>query len=399
MPRNKIQFVRDHEPEKAVLVAVSLKQPGQEYSATEYLDELELLVKTAGALTVGRFIQKLEKPSSKTYIGSGKLEEIRDFVALHKADMVVFDDELSPAQIRNLETEFKEVKILDRSSLILHIFAQNAQTAQAKWQVALAQNHYLLPRLTRMWTHLSKQKGGIGMRGPGEQEIETDRRALRNQINVLKERLRNIEGQSAVQRKGRAAKPRIALVGYTNVGKSTIMNLLTKADILAENKLFATLDTTVRKWSPQKPDGKIEECLISDTVGFIRKLPHELIESFKSTLSEVLEADLLLHVVDAGSPHFEAQMEVVKETLKDIGAGKKPVLLVFNKIDAYVAPKDDFGTETMSLEDFEKSWMAKEHHPVVFISATRKQNTARLQEAILTELGKIQKINKQGQPY
>lgn len=399
MPRNKIQFVRDHEPEKAVLVAVALKQPGQEYSATEYLDELELLVQTAGALTLGRFIQKLDRPSSKTYIGSGKLEEIRDFVALHKVDMLVFDDELSPAQIRNLEAAFKEVKILDRSSLILHIFAQNAQTAQAKWQVALAQNHYLLPRLTRMWTHLSKQKGGIGMRGPGEQEIETDRRALRNQINILKERLRNIEGQSAVQRKGRTAKPRIALVGYTNVGKSTIMNLLTKADILAENKLFATLDTTVRKWSPQTADGKIEECLISDTVGFIRKLPHELIESFKSTLSEVLEADLLLHVVDAGSPHFEAQMDVVKETLNDIGAGKKPVLLVFNKIDAYVAPKDDFGTETMSLEDFEKSWMAKEHHPVVFISATRKQNTARLQEAILRELGKLNKLNKHTQPY
>lgn len=391
MPRNKIQFVRDHEPEKAVLVAVALKQPGQEYSATEYLDELELLVQTAGALTIGRFIQKLDRPSSKTYIGSGKLEEIRDFVALHKADMLVFDDELSPAQIRNLESEFKEVKILDRSSLILHIFAQNAQTAQAKWQVALAQNHYLLPRLTRMWTHLSKQKGGIGMRGPGEQEIETDRRALRNQINILKERLKNIEGQSAVQRKGRTAKPRIALVGYTNVGKSTIMNLLTKADILAENKLFATLDTTVRKWSPQNQDGQIEECLISDTVGFIRKLPHELIESFKSTLSEVLEADLLLHVVDAGSPHFEAQMQVVKETLSEIGAGTKPVLLVFNKIDAYVSPKDDFGKETMSLEEFEKSWMAKEHHPVVFISAKGKENINKLQEAILEQLRGIKK--------
>ncbi len=399
MRRNQTQFVRDHEPEKAVLVAAALKQPGQEYSASEYLDELEMLVHTAGANTIGRFIQKLDKPAPKTYIGSGKLEEIRDFVALHKADMVVFDDELSPAQIRNLESEFKEVKILDRSSLILHIFAQNAQTAQAKWQVALAQNHYLLPRLTRMWTHLSKQKGGIGMRGPGEQEIETDRRGLRNQINILKERLKSVEGQAAVQRKGRESKPRIALVGYTNVGKSTIMNLLTKADILAENKLFATLDTTVRKWSPLNEHGQIEECLISDTVGFIRKLPHELIESFKSTLSEVLEADLLLHVVDAGSPHFEAQMDVVKDTLKEIGAGEKPVLLVFNKIDAYVAPKDDFGIETMSLEDFEKSWMAKEHHPAVFISAAKKQNTNQLQEAILKQIHKIKKGITKSVPY
>ncbi|MEN9510494.1 MAG: hypothetical protein RLZZ370_313 [Bacteroidota bacterium] len=386
MRRNKTQFVRDHEPETAVLVAVSIKQSNDEYSAEEYLDELALLVHTAGAKTIGRFIQKLDRPSSKTYVGSGKLEEIVAFVTEHKADMVVFDDELSPAQIRNLEGEFKDVKILDRSNLILHIFAQNAQTAQAKWQVALAQNHYLLPRLTRMWTHLSKQKGGIGMRGPGEQEIETDRRALRNQIQVLKDRLKNIEGQAAVQRKGRSSKPRIALVGYTNVGKSTIMNLLTKADILAENKLFATLDTTVRKWDPVDSMGNINACLLSDTVGFIRKLPHELIESFKSTLSEVLEADLLLHVVDAGSPHFEKQMEVVKETLNEIGAGKKPVLLVFNKIDAYVAPKDDFGIETMSLEDFERSWIAKEHHPVVFISASEKTNTQQLQEAILKEL-------------
>ncbi len=386
MRRNKTQFVRDHEPETAVLVAVSIKQSKDEYSAEEYLEELALLVHTAGAKTIGRFIQKLDRPSSKTYVGSGKLEEIVAFVAEHKADMVVFDDELTPAQIRNLEAEFKDVKILDRSNLILHIFAQNAQTAQAKWQVALAQNHYLLPRLTRMWTHLSKQKGGIGMRGPGEQEIETDRRALRNQIQVLKDRLKNIEGQAAVQRKGRSAKPRIALVGYTNVGKSTIMNLLTKADILAENKLFATLDTTVRKWDPMDNKGSITSCLLSDTVGFIRKLPHELIESFKSTLSEVLEADLLLHVVDAGSPHFEKQMEVVKETLNEIGAGKKPVLLVFNKIDAYVAPQDDFGAETMSVEAFERSWMAKEHHPVVFISASEKTNINQLQEAILKEL-------------
>jgi len=383
----KIQFVAHREPEKAVLVAVELKHPNLTYEASEYLDELEMLASTAGAVTIGRFIQRLDHPNPRSYIGTGKLAELKEFVESQKADMVIFDDELSPSQIRNLEHELKDVKILDRSNLILHIFAQNARTAQAKWQVELAQSKYLLPRLTRMWTHLSKQKGGIGMRGPGEQEIETDRRALRNKIDILRERLREIEGQSAVRRKGRSGKVRIAMVGYTNVGKSTIMNLLTQADILAENKLFATLDTTVRKLVLPDDDGRMVECLLSDTVGFIRKLPHELIESFKSTLAEVVEADFLIHVVDAGSQHFEEQMQIVKDTLGEIGAGDKPVLLVFNKIDAYHAPEDDFGNPTMTLEEFEKSWIARENHPAVFISAANKQNIGKLQEWIVL-LGK-----------
>lgn len=389
MVKKKVLFDAHKDAEKAILVAVEIKHPHHGYKASEYLDELEMLAQTAGAQTLKRFVQRLDHPSSRTYVGSGKLDEIKAYVTEYKVDMVIFDDELSPSQIRNLEQEFKDIKILDRSSLILHIFAHNARTSQARWQVELAQSRYLLPRLTRMWTHLSKQKGGIGMRGPGEQEIETDRRALRNRIALLTDRLRTVEGQAQERRRGRDQKMRIALVGYTNVGKSTLMNLLTKADILAENKLFATLDTTVRKLVLPDAQGHMTECLLSDTVGFIRKLPHELIESFKSTLAEVVEADLLLHVVDASSPHFEEQMQVVKDTLKEIGAEDKPVLLVFNKVDAYHAPEDDFGEPTMTLKEFENSWIARENHPAVFVSAKNKENIQRLHSLIVDMVNEL----------
>ncbi len=346
----------------------------------DYLNELEALVTTAGADTLGRITQSLDYPNPKTYLGEGKLEELQQLKQVKNADILVFDDELSPSQIRNLEKYFNETKIIDRSMLILDIFSKNAKTAQAKMQVELAQNQYFLPRLTKLWTHLSKQKGGIGMKGPGETEIETDRRVIRTNITKLKERLALIEKQSYVQRQGRKDKTRVALVGYTNVGKSTIMNLLSNADILAENKLFATLDSTVRKVVFPDPnnEGEYVPVLLSDTVGFIRKLPTLLVESFKSTLAEVVEADVLLHVIDISHPEFEDQMELVKKTLFEIGAKDKPTLLVFNKIDQYLAQNPE-----TSIDEFEKSWLIKEHSPVVFISALEKTNIEHFKSEII----------------
>lgn len=377
--------------EYAVLVGVDY--PAQEGRLDEFLDELQQLAATAGAETIKRFTQKLPYPNPRTYLGTGKLEELVQWVKSRQADMVIFDDELSPSQIRNLEAEMPDVKVLSRTHLILDIFARNARTAQAKIQVELAQSVFLLPRLTRMWTHLSRQKGGIGLRGPGETEIETDRRALRNKISVLRERLQHIEKTARTQRASREGMYRVALVGYTNVGKSTIMNLLSKADVLVENKLFATLDATVRKIVLPHPTDDLKNIpiLISDTVGFIRKLPTQLVESFKSTLAEALEADLLVHVVDISSPHFEEQMRSVKETLLAIGAGNKPELIVFNKIDAFRAAPDDFhiGHTGLTATQFEKSWVARENAPAVFISATGKDNVDALKLALTTQLLQI----------
>lgn len=353
------------EKEKAVLVGVVSQHQTKE-QAEEYLDELAFLAETAGAETVGRFLQKLERPDSRSYIGKGKLDEVANFVKHAEVDLVVFDDELSPAQIRNLEQSLS-CKILDRSNLILDIFAARAQTAQARTQVELAQNQYLLPRLTRMWTHLQKQKGGIGMKGPGEKEIETDRRAIRNRIALLKEKLITIDKQNQTQRKGRGAIPRVALVGYTNVGKSSLMNLLSKADVFAENKLFATVDSTVRKVVLDQ-----SAFLLSDTVGFIRKIPTHLIESFKSTLDEVREADILLHVVDISHPGFEDQLIVVEETLRDLKVLDKPSLLVFNKMDLFLKNNPE-----MSENDLKKSWMAKDRD-AVFISVLKKDGIEEL---------------------
>lgn len=356
--------------EKAILVGVHVKSE-RINRLNDYLDELEALATTAGAETCGRVTQNLDFPDPRTYLGEGKLNELHTMVKVQEADMVIFDDELTPSQIRNIERVLKDIKLLDRSMLILDIFSKNAKTAQAKTQVELAQNQYFLPRLTKLWTHLSKQKGGIGMKGPGETEIETDRRVIRSNITKLKARLELIEKQNLVQRQHRTDKKRVALVGYTNVGKSTIMNLLSHADILAENKLFATLDSTVRKvvLEDQVEMGRYVPILLSDTVGFIRKLPTLLIESFKSTLAEVVEADALIHVVDVSSPEFEAQMALVNQTLFDIGVKDKPILLVFNKVDAYIAQYPD-----TKLTEFQNSWLSKAHAPVVFISATEKTN-------------------------
>jgi GTP-binding protein HflX len=355
--------------ERAILVGVVT--PGEKEAQTkEYLDELAFLVDTAGGKVEKVFTQKMLKPERATFVGTGKLEEIKAYVKSEEIDTVVFDDELSPSQLRNIDRELG-VKVLDRSNLILDIFANRAQTAQAKTQVELAQLQYVLPRLTGMWTHLERQKGGIGMRGPGETQIESDRRIILNKISLLKERLRNIDRQNETQRKNRGQLIRVALVGYTNVGKSTIMNMLSKSEVFAENKLFATLDTTVRKVV-------IENLpfLLSDTVGFIRKLPHHLVECFKSTLDEVREADLLIHVVDVSHPNFEDQINTVNETLKDIGAIDKDMILVFNKIDAYVSPEVEEGDEDrkLTLEDFKNSWMSHGKVPVLFISATQKEN-------------------------
>ncbi len=372
--------------ETAVLIAVQ-PQGQRDAQAKEYLDELEFLAETAGVKTLKKFTQKLEYPDPRTYIGKGKLEEVRLYVEEYKADTVIFDDELSPSQIRNVERELN-CKILDRANLILDIFATRAQTAQAKAQVELAQTQYILPRLTRMWTHLSKHQGGVGTRGPGEKEIETDRRLIRDRISLLKERLADIDKQNFTRRKNRDNILRVALVGYTNVGKSTIMNLLSKSDVLAENKLFATLDSTVRKVVLDNTP-----FLLSDTVGFIRKLPHMLVESFKSTLDEVREADLLLHVVDISHPNFEEQIKVVKDTLLEIKAEHKPVLMVMNKIDLYKAEEhisyaenDDEIDIPVTLSQLKRSWMAKENAPAVFISATDKQNVEELRDKILTFL-------------
>lgn len=366
--------------EYAVLVGVISAMQRSE-QAEEYLDELEFLALTAGAEVKNRYLQRLHHPHPRTYIGEGKLEEIAGYVAAHEIDMVIFDDELSPSQLRNLEQILK-VKILDRSNLILDIFASRARTAQARYQVELAQAQYLLPRLTRMWTHLSKQKGGIGMKGPGETEIETDRRALRNKIDKLKERLAMIDKQALTQRRNRDNKPRVALVGYTNVGKSTLMNLISKSEVFAENKLFATLDSTVRK-----VDWPGLSFLLTDTVGFIRKLPHQLVECFKSTLDEIREADALLHVVDISHPGFEEQIRVVNETLKEIGARNKPVLLVFNKMDAlkepFILEGEDVQNSDAYLNRLKNSYMARENGQVVFISAGKKLNIEELREKIV----------------
>jgi GTPase len=343
--------------------------------AQEYLDELAFLAETYGLSTLKKFTQKLERPDKATFIGKGKLHEVKDYVKEHSVDVVIFDDELSPSQQRNLEKELGK-KILDRTTLILEIFEQRAQTAHAKTQVQLAQYQYMLPRLTGMWTHLERQRGGTGTRGgAGEKEIETDRRIVRDKIALLKERLREIDKQMATQRKNRGELIRVALVGYTNVGKSTIMNLLSKSTVFAENKLFATLDTTVRKVT-------IDNVffLLSDTVGFIRKLPTELVESFKSTLDEVREADVLIHVVDISHKNFEEQLHVVKQTLQDIGAGDKPSILVFNKTDAftYTHKDDDDLTpttrENLSLQDIKNTWMKNLNNPCLFISAQEKEN-------------------------
>jgi GTPase len=367
--------------EKTILVGLIPKMQDEELSA-EYLDELEFLALTAGAITVHRFTQKMDKPDPKTFIGTGKIKEIAAYIKENAIGSAIFDDELSPAQLHNLERDLK-CKVLDRNALILDIFAARARTAHAKTQVELAQYQYLLPRLKGMWTHLERQKGGIGMRGPGETEIETDRRIARDRIAFLKEKLRDIDRTMALQRKSRGELVRIALVGYTNVGKSTIMNMLSKSEVFAENKLFATLDTTVRKVVV----GNLP-FLLSDTVGFIRKLPTTLVESFKSTLDEVREADILVHVVDISHPNFEEQIEVVNTTLADIKASDKPILMVFNKIDAFhYVPKDEddltpITKRNLSLEQLKKSWMSNLNTPCIFISATGKINVEEFRKTI-----------------
>ena len=362
-----------HVKEKAVLVGAIIGRQTEEL-VTEYLDELAFLVDTAGGIPLRRFTQKLDKPDPATFLGKGKLEELREYVQEQEADLVVFDDELSPSQLRNLERALK-CRIIDRSNLILDIFALRARTAHARTQVELAQYQYLLPRLAGMWTHLERQKGGIGLKGPGEKEIETDRRIVRDKIALLKTKLRQIDKQKATQRSNRGSMVRVALVGYTNVGKSTIMNMVSKSDVFAEDKLFATLDTTVRK----VVIGNLP-FLLSDTVGFIRKLPHHLIESFKSTLDEVRESDVLLHVVDIAHPNFEEQIHVVQETLNEITGEEKPTIMVFNKIDKYSFVEkepDDLtppGKENLSLQDLQNTWMARTNEPCIFISAKHKQN-------------------------
>ena len=358
--------------EKAILIGI-ISQQQNEIQSAEYLDELEFLTTTAGGVAIKRFVQKMEKPNPKTFLGAGKLEEVRNYINANAVGTAIFDDELSPAQIRNIE-KILDCKILDRTNLILDIFAQRAQTSSAKTQVELAQCQYLLPRLTRLWTHLDKQKGGIGMRGPGESEIETDRRIIQDKIALLKKKLIKIDKQKAIQRGNRGALVRVALVGYTNVGKSTIMNRLSKSEVFAENKLFATLDTTVRK----VVIGNLP-FLLSDTVGFIRKLPHQLVESFKSTLDEVREADILLHVVDISHPNFEEQIDIVHKTLDEINAADKLSVMVFNKVDAFTYEKkdeDDLTPATkanISLEEWKRTWMAKSGDSI-FISALQKDN-------------------------
>ncbi len=390
MPRQKFYDTAE-KPERAILVGII--RPGESETETrEYLDELAFLVDTAGGETVRSFTQRMQKPDRATFVGTGKLEEIQAFVKSEEIDIVVFDDELSPSQLRNIENEL-QVKILDRSNLILDIFARRAQTAQAKTQVELAQLQYLLPRLTRLWTHLERQKGGIGMRGPGESQIETDRRLILNKISLLKEKLRQIDKQNETQRKNRVELVRVALVGYTNVGKSTIMNMISKSEVFAENKLFATLDTTVRKVV-------IENLpfLLSDTVGFIRKLPHHLVECFKSTLDEVREADILLHVVDISHPNFEDQIQTVNETLKELGAIDKPIITIFNKTDAYRAPvagpEDE--EEPKTLDDLRKSWMADLNSPAIFISALERENIEEFR-SVLYE--RVKAIHTHRYPY
>ena len=367
----------DAKEERFVLVGV-ITHDISETQATEYIEELEFLALTAGAITERKFLQKLPIPNPKTFVGSGKLQEIKDYVSENEIDLIIFDDELSPSQLRNIE-RFFEKKILDRNNLILDIFASRARTAHAKTQVELAQLQYLLPRLTRMWTHLERQKGGIGMRGPGETQIETDRRIIQQKISLLKKKLVDIDKQKSVQRGNRGQLVRVALVGYTNVGKSTIMNMLSKSEVFAENKLFATLDTTVRKVV-------IENLpfLLADTVGFIRKLPHQLVESFKSTLDEVRESDVMIHVLDIAHPNFEDHYKVVNETLAEIDKEDKPVIVVFNKVDAYQNNEDEEG---MTLEELKRTWMARLNDTkCVFISAQNKENIDEFKSIVYQEV-------------
>ena len=397
--------ISEAQTEKAVLVGL-VTQTQDERKTNEYLDELAFLAETAGAEVVKRFTQKIDQANSVTYVGKGKLEEIKEYIEMQGEEeeaeigMVIFDDELSAKQIRNIEAILK-IKILDRTSLILDIFAMRAQTANAKTQVELAQSKYMLPRLQRLWTHLERQGGGtggsVGLRGPGETQLEMDRRIILNRMSLLKQRLADIDKQKATQRKNRGRMIRVALVGYTNVGKSTLMNLLAKSEVFAENKLFATLDTTVRKVIIDNLP-----FLLSDTVGFIRKLPTDLIESFKSTLDEVREADLLLHVVDISHPDFEEQIKVVEKTLSDIGGGGKPTMIVFNKIDAYTYIKkdeDDLSPRTKenwTLEELMKTWMAKVNDNCIFISAREKTNIEELKTIVYD---KVKELHVQKYPY
>ena len=374
--------ISEYESEKAVLVGLITQTQG-EAKAKEYLDELAFLAETAGAETVKTFLQRADFPNSRTYVGKGKLEEIKAFVEDNGVELVIFDDDLSAKQVQNIESELK-VKILDRTNLILDIFAKRAQTATARTQVELAQYQYLLPRLTRMWTHLERQRGGIGMRGPGETQIETDRRIILDKISRLKTELKAIDRQKSIQRKNRGKLTRIALVGYTNVGKSTLMNLLSKSDVFAENKLFATLDTTVRKVIIDNLP-----FLLTDTIGFIRKLPTHLVDSFKSTLDEVRDADILVHVVDISHPQFEEQIEVVNKTLQEVCESKeKPMILVFNKIDAFTYKKKDDDDltprtrENIPLEELKSTWMAKMNDNCIFISANNKVNIEELKSKL-----------------
>ncbi|MDE6230381.1 MAG: GTPase HflX [Muribaculaceae bacterium] len=389
-------IINKEENERAVLVGLATRNQN-ETKTVEYLDELAFLAETAGAEPEARFIQKLDYPNPRTYVGTGKLAELAQYVEEHEIGLVIFDDELTSKQVANIEKELK-VKILDRTSLILDIFAKRAQTATARTQVELAQYQYLLPRLTRMWTHLERQRGGIGMRGPGETQIETDRRIILDRISKLKEDLQAIDRQKIVQRKNRGKLTRVALVGYTNVGKSTLMNLLSKSEVFAENKLFATLDTTVRKVV-------IENLpfLLTDTVGFIRKLPSHLVDSFKSTLDEVREADVLVHVVDVSHPNFEEQIEVVNKTLSEVcDSADKPMIMVFNKIDAFTyTPKDPDDLtpatrENISLDEFRRMWMAKMGRNCVFISAKERINIEELKELLYQ---KAREIHSERFPY
>ncbi|GAA4941358.1 GTPase HflX [Algibacter agarivorans] len=375
--------------EKAVLIGVITKEQDEEKSK-EYLDELEFLTFTAGGYAVKRFTQKMDMPNPKTFIGTGKMEDVSQFIKENDIDTAIFDDELTAAQERNI-SKILDVKVLDRTNLILDIFAQRAQTSYARTQVELAQCEYLLPRLRGMWTHLERQKGGIGMRGPGETEIETDRRIVRDKISLLKERIKTIDKQMAVQRGNRGKMVRVALVGYTNVGKSTLMNVISKSEVFAENKLFATLDTTVRKVVIQNLP-----FLLSDTVGFIRKLPTQLVDSFKSTLDEVREADLLLHVVDISHPNFEEHIASVEKILGEIKSGDKPTIMVFNKIDAFEAEpleEDDLETERTerhySLEEWKSTWMNKVGNNALFISALNKENLEDFKKRVYDEVREI----------
>ncbi|MGV6860282.1 MAG: GTPase HflX [Putridiphycobacter sp.] len=382
----KKQLTKTKKVETAVLIGVITLDQTEEMTK-EFIDELEFLAHTAGAVTKRKFLQKINTPNNKTYIGKGKLEEVKAYIDENEIDIAIFDDELSPSQLRNIE-RILEIKILDRNNLILDIFATRAQTAHAKTQVELAQYQYLLPRLTRMWTHLDRIKGGIGMRGAGETQIETDRRIIQQKISLLKEKLAKIDKQKKIQRGNRGQLVRVALVGYTNVGKSTIMNMLSKSEVFAENKLFATLDTTVRKVV-------IENLpfLLSDTVGFIRKLPHQLVESFKSTLDEVREADILIHVLDISHPYFEDQFNVVNKTISEIDKTEKKTFVVFNKVDAYNPTPEEVGYhpegKQFALQELKQTWMAKLNDQCVFISAKDKTNIQEFKELIYKEVRSI----------